>query len=99
MAEGILRGSESGPIIARKGAIAVPATNVPGSGSASATSAFVGAKIGDVVNVSPRAALAGACGIWQAMVLSADVLTIVFGTGGAALTVAAQTMDATIQSF
>jgi hypothetical protein len=49
-----------------------------------------------MVQVNPLALLQGAAGIWQAMVLAADVITIVFGTGGAALTITAQTMTATV---
>lgn len=96
---GVQRRPPSGPVVAIKGAIAVAQTAVAGSATATATAAFAGAKVGDVVSVSPRALLQGASGIWQAMVLAADVITIVFGTGGAALTITAQTMDAAVSSY
>lgn len=96
MSDGVGRDAPSGSIVVRRGAIAVPQTAVGGSATASATSAFAGARVGDVVLISPRAALQGASGIWQAMCLASDVLTIVFGTGGAALTITAQTMDAMV---
>lgn len=99
MADGISRHASSGQVDARKGAIAVPQTAVGGSATASATVAFAGARVGDVVSISPRATLQGASGIWQAMVLATDVITIVFGTGGAALTITAQTMDATVEQY
>lgn len=100
MVEGILRASPDGPIVCRKAAVAVAQTAVPGSGTATATATFTGAKVGDVVKLSPRALpLQGAGGIWGVACITADVITILFGTGGAALTITAQTMDASIDSY
>ncbi len=96
MADGIGRDSASGSVVVRKGTIAVAQTAVAGSATASASATFLGARVGDMVKVNPLALLQGAAGIWQEMVLAADVITIVFGTGGAALTITAQTMTATV---
>lgn len=96
MSDGIGRDSPSGSIVVRKGTIAVPQTNVGGSATASASASFSGAKAGCMVQVNPRALLSGAAGIWQQMCLADDVITLVFGTGGAALTIAAATFDCTV---
>jgi hypothetical protein len=96
MADGIGRDAPSGSIVVRKGTIAVPQTAVAGSATASASASFVGAKAGCMVKVNPKALLQGASGIWQEMCLADDVITIVFGTGGAALTITAQTFDCTV---
>ena len=49
-----------------------------------------------MVVVNPLALLQGAAGIWSAECLATDVITILFGTGGAALTITAQTMTCTV---
>lgn len=96
MADGIGRDAPSGSIVVRKGTIAIPQTNVAGSATASASASFAGAKVGCMVKVNPRALLSGASGIWQELCLADDVITVVFGTGGAALTIAAATFDCTV---
>lgn len=93
MADGVGRDAPSGSITVRRGVIAVPQTAVAGSGTATATATFLGAKANNSVVVNPRALLQGAGGIWGALCLADDVITILFGTGGAALTITAQTMD------
>jgi hypothetical protein len=100
MVEGILRSSPDGSIGCRRGTIAVPQTAVPGSGTATATATFTGARVGDVVSISPRALpIQGAAGLWGASCITADTITLLFGTGGAALTIPANTMDCTIADF
>jgi hypothetical protein len=96
MSDGVGRDSPSGSVVVRKGTIAVPQTAVAGSATASASASFSGARVGDMVQVNPLALLQGASGIWQALCLASDVITIVFGTGGAALTITAQTMTCTV---
>lgn len=100
MVEGIMRASPDGPIVCRRGTIAVPQTAVPGSGTATATATFTGAKVNDVIKISPRALpLQGAIGLWGAACITADTITLLFGTGGAAATLTAQTMDASIDDY
>lgn len=96
MVDGVGRDSPSGSITVRKGTIAVPQTAVGGSATATATASFSGARVGDMVVVNPLALLQGAAGIWSAECLATDVITILFGTGGAALTITAQTMTCTV---
>lgn len=96
MSDGIGRDSAAGAIVVRRGTIAIAQTAVAGSATASASASFSGARIGDMVQVNPKALLQGAAGIWQAMCLAADVVTVVFGTGGAALTITAQTFDCAV---
>jgi len=96
MATDTYRSSPSGAIFARKGTIAVPQTAVGVTASASATCAFQGAEVHDVVNISPRAALQGGIAIAAAWVSAANVITLQLINVGANATLTAQTMDATV---
>ena len=93
---GIYRSSPSGPIIGRKAALEVPQTAVAVTASGSCTAAFEGAEVGDVVQVSPRAALQGGIAIAAAWVSAAGVVTLQLINVGASATLSAQTMDCTV---
>lgn len=100
MSDGVGRDSPSGSIVVRRGTIAVPQTAVGGSATATATATFTGARVNNSVIVNPRALpLQGAGGLWGAACLADDVITLLFGTGGAALTITAQTMDCQVGAW
>ena len=95
MSEGIGRNPPSGEIVVRKGTVIIPAINVGASSSGSGSFTFDGAVVGDMVVVNPRASLGNVSGP-QAFVSSADHITLIFATGGAALTIPTQTFDVTL---
>jgi|SRR5262245_5301739 len=88
----VVRNGSSGEIVANIGAIAVPQTAVAVTASASATAAFTGAEVGDIVKVSPLAALQGGIGIASAFVAVTGVITLQLINVGANATLSAQTM-------
>lgn len=102
MATTIYRASNSGPIIGRKGTIAVPETAVAVTAAATATMAFTGAqpfaagppsRVGDNVIVNPRANLTSGIAIAAAWVAAANVIAIRFINVGVNGTVAAATWE------
>ncbi len=95
MSEGIGRSSPSGEIVVRKLAVTIPAIAVGASSTGLGTIAFAGAATGQPVTVSPRASL-GNVGAPQAFVSAEGVVSLIFATGGAALTIATQVFDVAV---
>lgn len=98
----IYRSASSGPIIGRKGTIAVAETPVAVTAAATATMAFEGVSpfsagppvnAGDSVIVNPRANLSGGIAIAAAWCPAANVIALKFVNVGANASVAAQTME------
>jgi hypothetical protein len=90
MSEGILRTAASGEIVGLRGVVTIPQIAVAASSTGSGSFTFSGAEVGDSVTVNARAAL-GNVNAPQAFVASADHITLIFATGGAALTVSPTT--------
>ena len=95
MNESILRGPPMGPIVSRRGQITIPQIAVAASSTGQGTFTFAGAEVGDNVLVQLRAS-GGNVGAPQAFVASADHITLIYATGGAALTIPTQAADVTL---
>lgn len=93
--ENILRGAPTGPIVSTRGQVVIPQIAVAASSTGSGSFTFEGAEVGDNVLCQPRASLGNVSG-GQAFVASADHITLIFNTGGAALTIPTQTFDVTL---
>lgn len=87
------RKSPSGPSTGRVGTMAVASANVATTAAATATGTFAGVKVGDVVNVNPRANLNGSLAIGFARVAAADTIVISFTNVGASTNTGALTFD------
>lgn len=98
MAQGIGRNPGSGDIVVRKDEATIPAIAVAASSTGSGTVPFEGAKVGDNVMFSARASL-GNVSSPQAFVSAANVITLIFATGGAALTIPTQLVDISVGSW
>ena len=90
MSDGILRASQAGEIVGIRGTVAIPQIAVAASSSGSGSFTFGGAVVGDNVVLNPRSSLGNVSGA-QAFVSSADHITLIYATGGAALTVSPTT--------
>ncbi len=95
MSEGIGRNPPSGEVVVRKGTVVIPAINVAASSTGSGSFTFEGAVVGDMVSAQGRVSL-GNVSAPQAFVSSANHITLIFATGGAALTIPTQTFDVTL---
>lgn len=98
MSEGIGRSPPSGEIVVRKLAVVIPAIAVAASSTGSGTIAFEGAVANQSVQVNARVSL-GNVSAPQSFVSAADVITLIFATGGAALTIPTQTVDVAVGSW
>ncbi len=85
--------SPSGRRVSLKAAIPVASVAIAATAVATVAATFAGAKVGDVVSMSPKAALGTGVVISHAYVLSAGVLNITLASVGAAVTPAAATYD------
>lgn len=94
MSDGILRNAPTGEIVSTRGSVVIPQIAVAASSTGSGSFTFEGAEVGDNVICQPRASL-GNVSAPQAFVASADHITLIFATGGAALTIPTQTFDVT----
>lgn len=83
------RSGNAGTIASRRNTITIAATPVAVTAGATATASFAGAAVGDIVTVSPSAALTAGVAIAYAAVLAVNVVTIGFNNVGANATVAA----------
>lgn len=101
MSNQILRNPPNGPEAAEKGTIVIPATAIGASTGATVTASFPGAATGDVAIVSFRAAVGNNASVVfsDVRVSAAGVLTLTFGNTGAAATIVAATIDATLLDF
>ena len=98
MSGGIGRSAPSGEIVVKKLAVTIPAIAVAASSTGSGTIAFEGAVPHDNVIANPRASL-GNVGGAQAFVSAANVITLIYSTGGAALTIPTQVFDVAVGSW
>lgn len=87
------RKSPSGPFTQKTGILAIAATAVAVTAVATATGTFAGAKVGDVVSLSPQANLTASIGIDWSRVVADDTIAIQFHNIGANSTQAAVTFD------
>ena len=93
------RSGESGTLAAYKNTITIAATAVAVTAGATCTASFAGAAVGDVVAISPRAALAAGFAVAYASVLAANVVTIGFINVAANATVPAGTWDCSVRKY
>lgn len=98
MSGGIGRSGASGEIVVKKLAVTIPAIAVAASSTGLGTIAFEGAVAHDSVVVNPRASL-GNVGGAQAFVSAAGVISLIYNTGGAALTIPTQVFDVAVGSW
>ncbi len=94
MPEGVLRNPPTGPIAARRGRAVLSEVHVGASSTGSGTFAFSGAEVGDNVLAQSRASL-GNVSAPQGFVSAPNVVTLIFATGGAALTISPTTAPTT----
>jgi len=87
------RKSPSGPATGRVGIMAIATTAVALTAAATATGTFAGVKVGDVVNVNPRANLNGSLAIGWSRVVAADTIAVSFVNVGASTNTGAITLD------
>lgn len=73
-----LRRSPSGPVNGLKGVMTLASTEISGQAAATQTGTFNGARVGDVVSLSPRANLTDPVGIAWCRVVSDDVIAVSF---------------------
>ncbi len=99
MAMTIDRSGNSGLVSSRKNTITIAATAVAVTAGATATASFAGAAVGDVVTLSPKAALAAGFAVAYASVLAANVITIGFINVAANATVPAGTWDCKLDRY
>lgn len=90
MSDGILRASQSGEVVGLRGTVVIPQIAVAASSTGSGSFTFDGAVVGDNVQINARSSL-GNVSAPQAFVASADHITLIFATGGAALTISPTT--------
>lgn len=95
---GILKNAPSGQIVGKRGRVVIPQIAVGASSTGSGSFTFDGAVVGDNVLVNARASL-GNVSAPQAFVSGANTITLLFATGGAALTIATQTFDVEVTSW
>ncbi len=88
--------SPSGRKVSLKGTIALASVAIAATATATVTAAFTGAAVGDIVSMSPRAALGTGVVLSSAYVSAAGVLTVLLANVGAAVTPAAATYDCLI---
>ena len=87
------RKSPSGPVAGRVGIMAIATTAVALTAAATATGTFAGVKVGDTVNVNPRANLNGSLAIGWVRVVAADTIAVSFVNVGASTNTGAITVD------
>lgn len=93
------RKSPSGPVSSIKGTIAIAATNVATTASATQTGSFVptsgpNVQVGNVLSLSPQANLTGAIAVAFARVVTTGIVVVGFTNPGASTAQAAVTFDA-----
>lgn len=95
---GILRNASSGAVVGKRGRVVIPQIAVAASSTGSGSFTFDGVAVGDNITVNARASL-GNVSAPQAFCPSANRIDLIFATGGAALTIAAQTFDVQVDSW
>lgn len=91
------RRSPSGPLASLKGTMAIASTAVALTAAATATGTFGGAKVNDVVTLSPQANLNASLAISFARVVTDDTIVIGFTNVGASTNTGAATFDVNVQ--
>ena len=99
MTQTVDRRSPSGKASSRKGTIVLADTAVATTAAATATATFEGARVHDVVTVSPRAALNASLAIASARVVTDDTIVVKFTNVGASTGTGAVTFDAVVQQL
>jgi hypothetical protein len=97
------RKSPSGPVASIKGTIAIAATPVATTASATATGSFVptsgpNVQVGNVLSLSPQQNLTASVAVQFARVVSAGIVVIGFTNTGASTGQVAVTFDADAQT-
>lgn len=89
--------SPSGSLTSLKGTLAIPLTAIEATAGGTATASFTGAVVGDVLEVSPRAALTGSTvSVAFSRIVAANIAVVGFTNAGASTNQAASTFDAVV---
>lgn len=91
------RRSSSGPATSNKRTLAIAATAIALTAAATQTGTFAGARVGDVVSLSPKANLTASVSVAYSRVVADDTIVVGFTNVGASTAQAAVTFDANVQ--
>jgi hypothetical protein len=91
------RSSPSGPAASRKGTMAIASTPVALTAAATQTGTFDGARVGDVIELSPKANLTASIAVAFKRVVTDDTIVVGFTNVGASTAQAAVTFDVVCQ--
>lgn len=91
------RQSPSGAVVSIARAMAIASTAVATTAAATATGSFSGARVGDIVSLSPQANLTASVAIAFARVATTNIIVVGFTNVGASTAQAAVTFDTCVQ--